>query len=56
MKKAERIDYIDAVLCMQEKPQQLSRKEYPGVQNRFDDFVAYVPYTLILDVKDWVLT
>lgn len=40
LKKAERIDYIDAVLCMQGKPQQLPRKEYPGVQNRFDDFVA----------------
>ncbi|KAJ5856971.1 hypothetical protein N7455_007865 [Penicillium solitum] len=47
LKKAERIDYIDAVLCMQEKPQQLSRKEYPGVQNRFDDFVAtHINYTL----------
>ncbi|KAJ5970516.1 uncharacterized protein N7479_000434 [Penicillium vulpinum] len=46
LKRAERIDYIDAVLCMQRQPQQLSREEYPGVQNRFDDFVAtHINYT-----------
>lgn len=36
----ERIAYIDAVRCMQEQPQRLSREDFPGVRNRFDDFVA----------------
>ena len=40
LKRAERIDYTNAVLCMQGKPQHLPREEYPGVRNRFDDFVA----------------
>jgi tyrosinase len=37
---AERIEYTDAVLCMQKQPQHLPREEFPGVRNRFDDFVA----------------
>ncbi|CAG8163098.1 unnamed protein product [Penicillium olsonii] len=45
--KSERIDYTDAVLCLQKKPQHLPREEYPGVRNRFDDFVAtHINYTL----------
>lgn len=39
---SQRIDYTDAVLCMQKQPQHLPREEFPGVRNRFDDFVAYV--------------
>ncbi|KAJ5124089.1 uncharacterized protein N7515_007914 [Penicillium bovifimosum] len=47
LKRAERIDYTDAVLCMQRQPQHLPREEYPGVRNRFDDFVAtHINYTL----------
>lgn len=42
LSRAERIAYTDAVLCMQRQPQHLPREEYPGVRNRFDDFVAYV--------------
>lgn len=37
---AERIDYTDAVRCMQQQPQRLSREDFPGVRNRLDDFVA----------------
>lgn len=40
LERAERIDYTNAVLCLQGKPQHLPREEYPGVRNRFDDFVA----------------
>ncbi|KAJ5598168.1 hypothetical protein N7537_008252 [Penicillium hordei] len=44
---AERIEYTDAVRCMQWQPQQLPRGEFPGVRNRFDDFVAtHLNYTL----------
>ncbi|KAJ5565778.1 hypothetical protein N7535_007416 [Penicillium sp. DV-2018c] len=47
LKRAERIDYTDAVLCMQRRPQHLPREDYPGVRNRFDDFVAtHINYTL----------
>ncbi|KAH8668543.1 hypothetical protein BX600DRAFT_435074 [Xylariales sp. PMI_506] len=38
--KAERRDYIDAVLCMQRKPSILSQEEVPGAKTRFDDFSA----------------
>jgi len=38
----QRTEYTNAVLCMQKQPQQLPREEFPGVRNRFDDFVAYV--------------
>ncbi|KAJ5754005.1 uncharacterized protein N7511_008158 [Penicillium nucicola] len=44
---AERIEYTDAVLCMQKQPQHLPREDFPGVRNRFDDFVAtHINYTL----------
>jgi hypothetical protein len=56
---AERIEYTDAVLCMQKQPQQLPREEFPGVRNRFDDFVAYVSpclyYPLRTDMSYLVL-
>ncbi|KAF7183614.1 hypothetical protein CNMCM7691_003893 [Aspergillus felis] len=42
-----RIDYITAVTCMKQKPPVLPPKHFPGVQNRYDDFVAtHINYTL----------
>lgn len=38
----ERTDYINAVLCMQNKEPRLPASDYPGVKNRMDDFTAYV--------------
>lgn len=38
--KAERRKYIDAMLCLMNKPSHLNQTEYPGAQTRFDDFVA----------------
>ncbi|KAK2754555.1 hypothetical protein FQN54_006956 [Arachnomyces sp. PD_36] len=44
LSKPERRDYIDAVLCLQEKPSRFSMRpdaeNFPGVKSRFDDFVA----------------
>ena len=36
----ERKEYIDAVLCLYERPSRLSPTEVPGALNRRDDFVA----------------
>ncbi|KAK2766084.1 hypothetical protein FQN54_007599 [Arachnomyces sp. PD_36] len=38
--KPERREYIDAVLCLMETPPITPAEEFPGVRNRFDDFVA----------------
>ncbi|KAJ5584614.1 N-acetyl-6-hydroxytryptophan oxidase ivoB [Penicillium hispanicum] len=47
MEPAERSGYTNAVLCMQRQPPRLSTADYPGVRNRFDDFVAtHINYTL----------
>ncbi|KAJ5683502.1 N-acetyl-6-hydroxytryptophan oxidase ivoB [Penicillium macrosclerotiorum] len=47
MLPAERKSYINAVLCLAQKPPQLPTAEYPGVRSRFDDFVAtHINYTL----------
>lgn len=35
----EREEYIRAVLCLQSKPPKADQKLYPGVMNRYDDFV-----------------
>jgi tyrosinase len=40
LSKVERRDYIDAVLCLSRKPPQTMVTEFPGVRNRYDDFVA----------------
>jgi tyrosinase len=44
MSKVERRGYIDAVLCLQDKPSRFSMgtdaESFPGVKTRFDDFVA----------------
>ncbi|KAJ5141197.1 N-acetyl-6-hydroxytryptophan oxidase ivoB [Penicillium atrosanguineum] len=43
----ERIGYTNAVLCLQNLPNQVPTAEYPGVRSRFDDFVAtHINYTL----------
>lgn len=35
----QREEYIRAVLCLQSKPPKADTKKYPGVLNRYDDFV-----------------
>lgn len=35
----QREEYIQAVLCLQSKPPKADQKKYPGVRNRYDDFV-----------------
>lgn len=40
LSKGERREYIDAVLCLMDSPPLTSTSEFPGVRNRFDDFVA----------------
>ncbi|KAK9853844.1 di-copper centre [Penicillium brevicompactum] len=42
----ERLDYIDAVKCMNKLPPKLATSLYPGVHNRREDFVAtHINYT-----------
>ncbi|KAL5338566.1 tyrosinase central domain protein [Aspergillus crustosus] len=51
----ERQDYIDAIWCLRRKPSVLPNEEYPGVQDRVDDFVAtHINYTMSIH-KDGVL-
>lgn len=38
--KAERREYIDAVLCMQQIPSIIPEGEVPGAKTRFDDFAS----------------
>ncbi|KAF4191525.1 hypothetical protein CNMCM8694_001712 [Aspergillus lentulus] len=38
--RLERRDYIDALFCLRSLPSILPNDQYPGVQDRFDDFVA----------------
>lgn len=40
LSKHERRKYIDAVLCMLQKPSLSDPTEVPGARNRFDDFLA----------------
>lgn len=35
----QREEYIQAVLCLQSLPPKADQKKYPGVKNRYDDFV-----------------
>ncbi|KAI2087553.1 hypothetical protein LOZ36_002691 [Ophidiomyces ophidiicola] len=43
----ERLDYINAVHCMRERPPILPPEQYPGVKHRMDDFAAtHINYTL----------
>ncbi|KAA8642298.1 hypothetical protein EYZ11_010376 [Aspergillus tanneri] len=44
---SQRISYISAVKCMQNKPPVLPTKHFPGVRSRMDDFAAtHINYTL----------
>ncbi|CAI6333741.1 unnamed protein product [Periconia digitata] len=36
---AQREEYIRAVICLQSKPPKANQTQYPGVMNRYDDFV-----------------
>ena len=40
LSKAERKDYINAVLCLQKLPSKLDPKKFPGARTRYDDFVG----------------
>lgn len=40
LSKQSRIDYINAVQCLQQKPAISSQSDVPGARNRFDDFQA----------------
>ncbi|OGM46102.1 hypothetical protein ABOM_005685 [Aspergillus bombycis] len=43
---AERKDYIDAIWCLRDRPAILPNAEFPGVFDRWDDFVAtHINYT-----------
>lgn len=35
----QREEYIRAVLCLQSKPPRADKTKYPGLMNRYDDFV-----------------
>jgi tyrosinase len=35
----QREEYIQAVLCLQTLPPKADKTKYPGVMNRYDDFV-----------------
>jgi tyrosinase len=35
----QREEYISAVLCLQSLPPKADKTKYPGVMNRYDDFV-----------------
>ncbi|GIJ81712.1 hypothetical protein Asppvi_000212 [Aspergillus pseudoviridinutans] len=44
--RLERRDYIDALFCLRSLPSILPNEQYPGVRDRFDDFVAtHINYT-----------
>lgn len=38
--ESERIEYINAIYCLRERPSYLPNEEFPGVRDRLDDFVA----------------
>ncbi|RLL93214.1 hypothetical protein CFD26_100063, partial [Aspergillus turcosus] len=38
--RLERREYIDALFCLRSLPSVLPNDQYPGVRDRFDDFVA----------------
>ncbi|KAJ5683691.1 N-acetyl-6-hydroxytryptophan oxidase ivoB [Penicillium maclennaniae] len=50
---SQRINYTNAVLCLQNLPNQVPTADYPGVRSRFDDFVAtHINYTLHTHYSD----
>ncbi|KFY75915.1 hypothetical protein V499_04191 [Pseudogymnoascus sp. VKM F-103] len=47
--RQERLDYIDAVLCLQKKPPTTPLSIIPGVRSRYDDFVGtHINQTLFI--------
>ncbi|KFY00717.1 hypothetical protein V490_01234 [Pseudogymnoascus sp. VKM F-3557] len=47
--RQERLDYIDAVLCLQKKPPTTPTSIIPGVRSRYDDFVGtHINQTLFI--------
>ncbi|KAK2746484.1 hypothetical protein FQN57_003110 [Myotisia sp. PD_48] len=40
LSEASRLEYINAVQCLQQKPAKSLKADVPGARNRFDDFVA----------------
>ncbi|KXH67077.1 hypothetical protein CSAL01_01354 [Colletotrichum salicis] len=40
MSRVEKLDYVNAVKCLQSKPARTPTSESPGAKTRFDDFVA----------------
>ncbi|KAH7311288.1 hypothetical protein B0I35DRAFT_437840 [Stachybotrys elegans] len=40
LSQAERLDYVNAVICLQNKPARTPSSVAPGAKSRFDDFVA----------------
>ncbi|PWY67908.1 tyrosinase central domain protein [Aspergillus heteromorphus CBS 117.55] len=49
LSKQQRTDFIDAVWCLRRLPSTLPNDQYPGVRDRYDDFVAtHINYTLVI--------
>ena len=40
MPKPDRKAYLDAVVCLLNKPSKLDSKQFPGAKSRYDDFVV----------------
>lgn len=52
--KDEKVDYIDAVLCLQSTPSRTPADLVPGARSRYDDFVAtHINQTLQIHYTVW---
>lgn len=52
--KDEKVDYIDAVLCLQSTPSKTPADLVPGARSRYDDFVAtHINQTLQIHYTVW---
>jgi len=40
LSKPDRKAYLDAVVCLFNKPSKLDSKQFPGAKSRYDDFVV----------------
>ncbi|KAJ9365699.1 hypothetical protein DTO280E4_668 [Paecilomyces variotii] len=46
---SERMEYSNAVTCLQNLPSRLNNTQYPGAKNRYADFIAtHINYTFII--------